>query len=271
MRSAALLSLVLLAAVPLAASEEPPTLTLGTVEHLRSQVLGEERRLNVFLPPGYAGSAERYGVLYLLDGSAHEDYFHITSLVDFLATYGVMPPVIVVGISNVDRKRDFTPPSADPEDRAAVPTSGGAGKFIDFLARELLPWVEAHYRTGEPRLVVGQSLGGLLATQVLLDRPELFTHYVIVSPSLWWDHQALLQGAAPKLAAHPTPGRSVYLSVGDEGEAMRAADERLAGLLRASGWPGLGVTFDVLSEETRATSLHLSVYRAMVRFFKAQG
>lgn len=253
------------AALP-ATAQEPPTLTLGEVARFRSEVLGEERRLNVLLPPGYSASKERYPVLYLLDGSAHEDYFHAAGLVDFLATYGVIPPTIVVGISNVDRKRDFTPPTTSEEDRKAAPTSGGAAKFITFLETELFPYVEANYRTAGPRTLVGQSLGGLFAVKVLLEKPALFDKYVIISPSLWWSDQALLKSAAELLRTNRAPKRSVYLSIGDEGDAMKTADAELVARLRAAAWEDLRLCLDQLPNETHATSHHISLYRALTFF-----
>ncbi len=192
--------------VSAAGAQEPPGLSFGTVAKIPSKVLGEERRINVLLPPGYEGGAARYPVFYLLDGSAHEDYFHSASLIDYMATYGVMPATIVVGISNVDRKRDFTVPSADEEDRKAVPNAGGADKFVAFVEQELIPWVEKSYRTSGPRTLYGQSLAGLMATKILLEKPALFDDYILVSPSLWWNREALLK-AAPELLKR-TPRRA---------------------------------------------------------------
>ena len=253
-----------------AAAEEPPALTFGEVARWTSKVLGEERRLNVLLPPGYHGGTERYPVLYLLDGAAEEDYFHAAGLVDFLATYGVIPPTIVVGISNVDRKRDFTPPTANEEEKKALPTSGGAAKFITFLEGELVPYVEAHYRTAGARTLVGQSLGGLLAAQVLLEKPSLFDQYVIISPSLWWDGQSLVRGAAEKIRQNRAAGRAIYLSVAEEPDDMKATAEKLASLLAADRWQDQRFCFQHLPTETHATSHHLSLYRALEFFYRGR-
>ncbi len=261
---AALLSLLLvLPFAPPAAAQEPPTLTYGSVVRLQSKVLGEERRLNVLLPPGYETSEEKYPVFYLLDGSAHEDYFHAAGLIDFLATYGVIPPTIVVGISNVDRKRDFTTPSEDEEDRKQLPTSGGADNFVAFLETELVPYVGKHYRTSGKSTLYGQSLAGLLATKVLLEKPSLFDQYILVSPSLWWNRQKLLKSTAELMKKNSAPSRKVYLSVGNEHPEMVATSKELAALLAACPWPQLQSHFDYLEHENHATSGHIGLYRAM--------
>ena len=237
-------------------------LEFGAPASLHSRVLNEDRRINVRLPAEYGTGARAFPVIYLLDGSADEDYFHAASLFEFLATYGVMPPTIVVGIANVDRQRDFTPPSNDPADLKAAPTSGGAAKFITFLERELIPYVDSHYRTNGHRTLIGQSLGGLLATQVLLDEPQLFNDYVIVSPSLWWNKQALLSRAGEALKARHPPGVRVYISVADEPDGMKQGAELLVREIKARR-PEATCFYEYLPRETHATSLHISLYNAM--------
>jgi predicted alpha/beta superfamily hydrolase len=249
-------------------AQEPPTLTFGTIAKISSKILGEERRINVLLPPGYEGSSEKYPVFYLLDGSAHEDYFHAASLVDFMATYGVMPKTIVVGISNVDRKRDFTKPSKDEGDTKLAPTSGGAEKFVAFVEKELIPYVEANYRTDGKSTLFGQSLAGLLATQILLEKPGLFDNYIIVSPSLWWSRSELLAAAPELLKKSSAPGRKVYLSVGKEHPQMVEEAHAFAKLLAACTWPGFAHRFDYLETENHATNGHISLYRGLELLFK---
>ncbi len=251
-----------LSSSPRVMAQEPASLEFGKIARLHSAVLNEERRLNVFLPAGYDARAKTYPVIYLLDGSANEDYFHAAGLFDFLATYGVMPETIVVGISNVNRQRDFTLPSSDPADIKSAPTSGGAAKFVSFLESELIPYVNAHYRTNGTSTLIGQSLGGLIATQIFLEKPQLFSNYVIVSPSLWWNKQALLSTAPAALAKNHAPNRKVYISVSVEGDEMKTATEHLVKLIKDVR-PGTDCFYEYLPGETHATSLHISLYNAM--------
>ncbi|MBK9177649.1 MAG: hypothetical protein IPM46_15235 [Flavobacteriales bacterium] len=86
---------------------------LGVTESIRSQALGEDRVINIYLPEGYSpDSVARYPVIYLLDGSADEDFIHIAGPVQFASFPWVdwLSPGIVVGMANVDRKRDLTKP-----------------------------------------------------------------------------------------------------------------------------------------------------------------
>ncbi|MFK8164276.1 MAG: alpha/beta hydrolase, partial [Lewinella sp.] len=142
-------------------------INFGQSYELRSEVLAEDRLINVLLPAEYADSTEKkYPVIYLLDGATNEDFFHVSGLLRYFNDHHMMPPAILVGIANVDRKRDFTYPSKDPRDVRDFPTTGGSAKFIDFLQRELPVFVNKTFRTTEHKTLIGQSLGGLLATEI---------------------------------------------------------------------------------------------------------
>jgi predicted alpha/beta superfamily hydrolase len=234
--------------------------SIAEVKKIHSKELDEERTLNIYVPYGYLeDSTARYNVIYLLDGSAHEDFVHITGLVDFLSTYGIIPPSIVVGIANVDRKRDFTFPTSVEADKKEFPTTGGSEKFMAFIENELLSWVDKNYRTNSNRLLIGQSLGGLLACEILLKKPDLFSEYIIVSPSLWWDNQSLLTKAPALLQNNINPSRKICISVGSEGDEMEIPARKMHELTKDI----YDSQFIYLPEENHATILHRSVYRSL--------
>ncbi len=197
--------------LPTATAKTP--FILGETFTIHSQQLEEDRTLNIYLPSSYhPDSLRTYPVIYLLDGSADEDFIHVAGLLQFgtFPWVNALPESILVGISNVDRRRDFTFPTTIEQDKIDFPTTGGSANFIRFLEKELLPFIENNYRTNDTTTIIGQSLGGLLATEVLIKKPELFTNYIIVSPSLWWDNGSLLK-LEPKLESK---AKTVYLTAG---------------------------------------------------------
>ncbi|WP_027125408.1 alpha/beta hydrolase [Gelidibacter mesophilus] len=235
-------------------------LTIGEVINIDSKILSESRTLNIYLPDGYKVSDTlKHPVIYVLDGSMHEDFIHIVGLVQFFNLQMNMPKTIVVGIANIDRKRDFTFPTMDKKLKMDFPTTGGSRKFIDFIENEVQPFITANYSTNAQKMIIGQSLGGLLATEILFKRPKLFTDYIIVSPSLWWDNETLLRDAKMFLGAHQKMPVNVYVSVGTEGEVMEREAKSLANLLKNSGKPNLKAEFLFLPNENHATILHQSV------------
>lgn len=256
-----------------AKNETAQPFVLGEIRELQSKVLGEKRILNIYLPEGYQrNDTTRYPVIYLLDGSADEDFIHVVGLVQFnnFSWVNRVPKSIVVGIATVNRQRDFTFPTTVEADKKRWPATGGSAQFIDFLEKELQPYVEKHYQTNAGKTLIGQSLGGLLATEVLLTRPALFNRYVLVSPSLWWNDGSLLQLEPEKLkTALPHPV-AVYIGVGKEGLAptrtphvMEVDANLLAEKLRNLGNPALTTHFDYLPLEDHATIGHQAIFNAL--------
>ncbi len=256
----------------LLAQDTSKPFVLGKIEAIRSNVLKETRTLNIYLPEGYnQNDTIKYPVIYLLDGSANEDFIHIVGLVQFCSFEWVkqLPKSIVVGIANVDRRRDFTFPTSVEDDKSANPTSGHSGKFIKFLETELLPHVEKEYKTSGIKTLIGESLGGLLATEILLKKPSLFNKYIIVSPSLWWDNGSLLEQKSEIFSTAYKHRNDVYIGVGKEGlistkrpRVMEVDANILADKLQATAGKSVTVKFDYLPAENHATIMHQAVLNA---------
>jgi len=241
--------------------EAKKAFSFGAIEEIQSKALSEKRILNIYLPQGYhPDSLKTYPVVYALDGSAHEDFLHIAGLVQFMNMYAIMPHSIVVGIANVDRYRDFTHPTDVKEDLEALPTGGGSVPFIEFLEKELQPFIQERYLTNGHRTIIGQSMGGLLATELLLKKPDLFDDYIIVSPSLWWDGQSLVDEAADILKANQNLEKNIFLSLGQEPDVMHEVADKLARAIEESGNDKLRLIYHPILEEDHATILHKAVY-----------
>lgn len=242
-------------------------LSIGEIQTMHSAVLNEQRTLNIYLPSDY-DSTQTYPVLYLLDGSMDEDFIHIVGLTQFFNMMYTMPSCIVVGIANVDRKRDFTFHTDIPSLKETYPTTGKSAAFIRFLEEELQPFVQKNYRTNDTKYLIGQSLGGLLATEILLKKPSLFTHYFIVSPSLWWDDESLLRQAPALLAKQPDQTRFVYVSAGKkEPKVMQREAKSLHSTLQKSGKKNLKTVYKPMTSDNHATVLHNSIYAGFMALF----
>ncbi|HEX8561916.1 MAG TPA: alpha/beta hydrolase-fold protein [Flavobacterium sp.] len=237
---------------------------LGVIDKIRSSELNEDRILNIYLPEGYdPHDATKYPVIYLLDGSADEDFIHIVGLVQFNSFEWInqVPKSIVVGIATVDRRRDFTFPTSVEQDKKKYPTSGSSHKFIAFIEKELQPYINKNYKTNSEKTIIGQSLGGLLATEILFSKPMLFNKYVIVSPSLWWDNGSLLSKPISQ-----SENIDIYLAVGKEGltptatpRVMEVDANLLAEKIKAAKNKNVTIFFDYLPQEDHATILHQAV------------
>lgn len=257
--------------LPTTSSTKP--FVLGQVQEIFSTQLGEKRSLNIYLPEGYnEKDTTRYPVVYLLDGGAEEDFIHVVGLYQFYSFPWVnkAPRSIIVGIANVDRRRDFTFPTTIKEDIAAYPTTGHSDSFIAFLSKELLPYIQQHFRTNTTKTLIGESLGGLLASQILQATPKLFNNYVIVSPSLWWNDGSMLTQNFDKACKESNGTIDVFIAVGKEGLAptktprlMEVDANTLAEKLTDCSSKNLRVKFDYLGEENHATIMHQALMNAL--------
>lgn len=244
---------------------------LGVIDELKSKELGENRTVNIYLPEGYnPKDSVTYPVIYLLDGSADEDFIHVVGLVQFYSFEWInqLPKSIVVGIANVDRQRDFTYPSL-VKNKIELPTAGHSDKFISFLEKELQPYIESKYKGNKNRTIIGQSLGGLLATEILFKKTELFNTYIIISPSLWWDNGSLLTLNSEMLFENFKPKTNIYIAVGKEGltptenpRVMEVDANLLADKLMDSKSEHVNVFFDYLPLENHATIMHQALMNA---------
>ena len=145
-------------------AESNKPFVLGEIIEFQSKVLSETRALNIYLPEGYnPKDSIKYPVIYLLDGSADEDFIHIVGIVQYnsFEWINIVPKSIVVGITTVDRRRDFTFPTTIQADKKKYPSTGHSDKFISFIETELQPFINHKFKTNQSKTIIGQSLGGL--------------------------------------------------------------------------------------------------------------
>lgn len=244
-------------------------LTIGEIRTVKSKILNEDRTLNIYLPQNF-DKKKSYPVIYLLDGSMNEDFIHVTGLIQFFNQMYSMPETIVVGIANIDRKRDFTFHTDLKDLQKDYPTTGHSDKFIGFLEKELKPYIENQFKTTDSYLF-GQSLGGLLATEILLKKSEMFNNYFIISPSLWWDDESLLKQANQLLAKIPDTKKFIYVSVGKGEHPVMVKDaEDWYDILKKSNKKNWTVEYKMMETDNHATILHRSLYEGLVKLFPYQ-
>lgn len=231
------------------AAQPPSTACTPTVNGdlrihaLKSTVFGNERRIRVLLPAGYTDPVNRdrrYPVLYLLDGqnvfdACFSDVSHhewgADETVQRLVAERKIPPMIVVGVDHAgkDRAREYLPYKdfvGNPE------MDEPAGKrFPDFMTREVLPLVDAHYRTLQGPAntgIGGSSYAGVASLYALLAKPNTFGYGLIESPVLWIGMGQLVRDTSP-LVAMP---RRVFVGFGGKEASDPLVSEKMIGLVR---------------------------------------
>jgi len=218
------LVLVLAACGGRPATLEPETVTraaIGETLTIESKILGENRTINVYVPPDYVKPDGRFPVLYMPDGGLNEDFPHVVGSVDVSIKNGVIRPVIVVGVENTERRRDLPGPTTIPEEQNKAPRAGGNERFRKFLRDELKPMIAARYRTTAESAIIGESLAGLFVVETFIVEPTLFDGYIAADPSLWWNDQALVRGASSQVAWMTGP-KSLYVATSEMQDGVAA-------------------------------------------------
>jgi len=255
MRRVVFLCVTIFLAAGLSSAGEP--ITIGETITIQSKVLDEERTILVSTPAAYDQTRQRYPVLYMTDGDAH--LTHTRGTVDFLARNGLMPQVIIVGVTNTDRTRDLSPTHANiVEDDGTVrefPTSGGASNFLDFFENELFSYVDAHYRTQPFRVFSGHSFGGLFALNAVFTRPDMFHAVLAVSPSLRWDNELPIRQVKSFADDNEALATTLFVAMAneEEGEPRPNRLDRLEDGLKAASIDGFDWQVKRMPDETHGS------------------
>lgn len=178
----------------------------GKPDSIKSIILNEQRFFRVVVPEGYDDNqSTKYDVLYVTDGEWNVE---ITSQIQtFLRQNDFMPQNIIVAVNHRNRDKDLTPTGGENPS-----VFGGADKFLSFLDKELIPYINKKYLTSGNNALFGHSLGGLFATYALLTNPQVFDTYIAADPSFWWDKRWLNKLAAEKLHGSAFDNKMLYIT-----------------------------------------------------------
>jgi predicted alpha/beta superfamily hydrolase len=232
----------------------------STVVELQDTTSSRTYPIFIKLPKSYrANTKASYPVIYLLDGSYA--FQVVSGATRFPMNSGVMEQAIIVAISYskgskgaASRVRDYTPYHA--EDWKLE--TGKAAHHADFINDTVFTYISNNYRVeGMARTLVGNSLGGLFSAYVLFTRPNMFSSYIIGSPSVWFRANAILSEA---VVPAKTPV-NVYLAVGalerpeyGERQDMVEGAQKLAQKIMQQSEQQINLKFKLIDEATHATT-----------------
>ncbi|MDW3195532.1 MAG: alpha/beta hydrolase-fold protein [Cytophagales bacterium] len=176
----------------------------GIKESITSKVLGEQREFWIQVPEN-AKPYERFPVVYVLDGEEQ-----MTGLMAVHHYYWghYLPKMILVGIANKQhRDRDLTPSKLKGME------TGEAEKFTEFIEKELIPYIDSNYPTTSYRTLIGHSHAGLYTTHVFVNHTDLFSNYIAIDPSLYWDNQKFHKNSIQKLDKLSPAKKTLFISL----------------------------------------------------------
>lgn len=248
------------------------------VRDIRAQALKRDYQLYVALPDSYQQGSKRYPVLFVVD--ANYGFPIVRNIAQRLNKHAGMEEVVVVGLSYANgdggvysRRRDYTPTTPRKHDYRSdmpgrQPAFGEAAAYGKFLSEEVFPFIASHYRVNMRRKVfIGHSYGSLLGLQFLLTAPRTFEHYILGSPSLWYDAGIMFEREQAYAASNKDLPASVFFGIGgleklapgkkrsraEEGADMLADLREFDAKLKSHKFPNLKTRLRVFEDEDHAS------------------
>jgi len=247
---------------------------------------GQEYIIKVTLPRNY-DSQKKYETLYYLDS------WWLSELV--LGTYAILnlseriDDVVLIGISldgnlkdwNIQRTMDFTPSEYNMsfEMKSGIgengininkSNTGGADIFIEFIESKIFKLIELKYPSiGENRTLMGHSYGGLFSFYSIQQKPILFSNYIIISPSIWWNNSELLKMELFYAFEQSKTSNSIYLCYGDsESKLISKSNTEVDIILSGLEKDNLDYKFKVFNETNHNSILPQGIYKGLLYTYR---
>jgi len=225
-------------------------------------------------------------VVYVLDGD--HLFGLVTDTIQLLNASSELPPCVVVAVDGTDtgdtgtaaltaasRTHHFTPAASTASIEAtglqaasAGPDGGGADAFLAFLTDELSLFVAAQYPIdASRRVLVGDGLGGLFVVHAFLSS-NAFTHFLAVSPALWWGDQIALREEAALAAHSDDRAASLFLAAGAQESDAADLDlvknvELLSSRLESRAYPNLHSATVIFAGENAGSVTPAAISRGL--------
>jgi uncharacterized protein len=258
---------------------------------LRSELMNQQFNIYIKLPVNYyADSNKIYPVWYWTDANRSFPLVaNIASLLEIPKTD--FPDLVIVGIGYpirdmadwaAMRTRDLTPTNDPGIDSSLVKLlakssgrkyevkSGGAMLFLNFIIKELIPFVESNYRvSSSERGLGGYSYGGLFTLFALITRPEVFDRYFAGSPSLEYDKGILFKYENEFALTHKNLKATVFLTAGSlENDGTIENMKKMLEVLQSRNYQGLTIDSYVFPDESHRSCIPSAIMKSFKVLYK---
>jgi uncharacterized protein len=232
-----------------------------TVFSISSSEKGKTYQIRVYLPADYLQSSAYYPTIYVLDADENEKFVasECKKTSESLHTQNA----IVIGINYGDnRNTDYTPTVTDYG-------KGGSEAFMNFIKKELIPRIENDYRADtkrKSRTILGHSFGGLLGAYAFTKFNEVFGNYLLLSPSLFYDHSVVLQYEQQTRPGIKDNDQLVFIGAGSTEDGLLPANDLLYQRLK-SYYLHTKTIFNVIAGRGHQSSKNFNIEDAIHFYF----
>ncbi|TDQ25724.1 alpha/beta hydrolase-fold protein [Tenacibaculum caenipelagi] len=222
---------------------------VGKTFLIQSKILNDEREVQVFLPDSYTESKKEYPVLYILDGQRY--FLHGVSLHKSFVEFRQTPEFIIVGISKKqsDRNRNF---------------SSNSKKYLDFIEKEAIGFIEQRFRTSKERLLFGWAYGGGFVIQAMTTNPDLFKGYIAASPFPLDEKINKVDSLSSKT---PNFYKFLYFTSGSNEGVVKDGTDKLNKLLLNKAPKTMNWTFREIEGEEHRSTPFTTLYHGLKKYY----
>ncbi len=256
---------------------EPKERIRNKPDHIiSSKITGKDYLIHMSFPENYSiKDTLTYPVLYVLDGKSTYRYFNPT-YIDFEK----IEDVILVGISHsvngiesrINRFNDYTPYRDTISERKfekkfgvqeGTIKTGGSARFLECLKKEIVPFIDKHYKTNSDRGISGHSLGGLFTAYCFLNSNNYFTRFGINSPSFQLNEEIFLTPAITKFTNSETweiGPTKVFISTGENESPMMVSNMvKFSLYLKKNSYENVDMNWRIYRNESHTSVIPLSL------------
>ncbi|NMP31454.1 esterase [Thalassotalea sp. M1531] len=220
----------------------------GKVITQQSKVLKQARKIHIYLPEKYQDSTSSYPVLYVLDGQWH--YTNAVAILQSLRVPDALPEMIVVGIEN-----------SEPMRRTWF--GNRVETFQEYLASELIPFIDQNYRTTNERILFGWEAGAAFATYALVEKQQLFNGVIASNGGYLTDNEL-------KQFNELTPSNEKYLYLVNSIKDIYSIrySNQLADKLKQTQSKTLNWQYELINDETHESLPYTAMYKGLRYYYR---
>jgi predicted alpha/beta superfamily hydrolase len=228
--------------------------TFGQKITLKSAYLKEERIVNVHLPDYYDASKTNYPVIYVFDGAVVSDYVAALFNYDDSDMY---PQAIIVGVHQKERSKELVPFEKEKKIHE---------NFLNFVNKELLPKIDASYRTNNLNMLIGHSFGGYFSLVCMLENPKI-KYAISISPVIFGKYEKNIDLILKEYAA--VQQRKIYFGIAEyENKTLKKGVEKLNAFIKKTPILKIESSLELYRNEDHNSSILIGARRGLQKLFE---
>ncbi|MCT4673746.1 MAG: alpha/beta hydrolase-fold protein [Prolixibacteraceae bacterium] len=246
---------------------------------IKSKNLKQKRELLIYLPVGYnENKYTHYDVIYIFDAQNRMLFDYVHSILGF-QDHGDKE-FIIVGITSpyyektdYARNNDMLPAPRYTEPKEFYNGySGNANNFLNFIEKEVISYINHHYRTLGNNIAIGHSLSASLVIYSILQKPNMFNDIIAISPNLAFDKGRLIEDLLQYDYSKIKPHGFLYTSMANEGieywKPWKPAYKKFRKYIKDSLDKVYEYTYAEFPKRNHWTTYPASVQTALKRYFE---